>query len=274
MQGHRAFLAPVAILAAAVSVAARAEAVETGQVVPEVTLRQLDGGTAPLVDRTAGATAIVFFRVEQERSLETLKLMARCQPQLAGKPVRWVGLVPGDTLPADARGAVEASGMKLPVLVDESDAVYAKLGIRMHPGIGVVDRGRRLVAYEPFHEVDYCGIVVARVRRVLGEISDAEVASALAPPTSQLPGGDDRAGIASRHVSFGRKLLAAKAYAPAHESARKAVGLAPSPAAWALEGQIFAAEGKCAEALKAFDSALALDPKDAAAAQGKQGCGR
>jgi hypothetical protein len=274
MHGHRAFLAPVAILAAAAAVAARAEAVETGQLVPEVTLRQFDGGAAPLVDRTAGATAVVFFKTDQERSLETLKIMARCQPQLAGKPVRWVGVVPGDTPAAAARGAVEASGMKVPVLVDDSDALYAKLGIRMHPGIAIVDRGRRLVAYEPFHEVDYCGIVVARIRRVLGEISDAEVAKALAPATSQLPGGDDRSGVATRHVSFGRKLLAAKAYAQAHENARKAMAIAPSPAAWTLEGQIFAAEGKCAEALKAFESALVLDPKDAAAAQGKQGCGR
>ena len=274
MHGHRAFLAPVAILAAAAAVAARAEAVETGQVVPEVTLRQIDGGTAPLVDRTAGATAVIFFKAQQERSLDTLKIMARCQPQLAGRSVRWVGVVPDDTSTADARGAVEASGMTLPVLVDEGDTVYAKLGVRMHPGIAIVDRGRRLVAYEPFHEVDYCGIVVARLRRVLGEISDAEVAKAIAPPTSPLPGGDDRSGVATRHVSFGKKLLAAKAYAQAHENARKAMGIAPSAAAWTLEGQIFAAEGKCVEALKAFDSALTLDPKDADAADGKQGCKR
>ncbi len=273
MGGLRAVLAPFAVLAALTTLAARVEAVETGQVVAETTLETVDGGKAPLVDPGYGATAIVFFRTQQERSQETLRMMARCQPQLAGKPVRWVGVVPGDTPPAEAKASVVASGMNLPVLLDEGDAVYAWLAIRMHPGIAVVDRGRRVVAYEPYHQVDYCGIVVARIRRALGEISDVDVANAIAPPSSHLP-GDDPAGVAGRHLSFGRKLLAAKAYAQAHENARKAVAISPSPAGWCLEGEVFAAEGKCADAKKAFDAALALDPDDAAAATGKQDCRR
>ena len=273
MKGQRAVLVPFAVLAALGAVAARAEAVDTGQLVPEATLKTVDGGSGPLVERGSAATAILFFRAEQERSLDTLRTMAQCQPQLAGKPVRWVGVVPGDTVPADAKAAVVASRMKLPVLVDAGDAIYAALGVRMHPGIAIVDRARRLVAYEPYHQVDYCGIVVARVRRALGEISEAEVAKAVEPAKSALP-GDDPTGVARRNVSFGRKLLGAKAFAAAHESARKAILTAPLAAAWTLEGEVFAAEGKCPDALKAFDRALVLDPNDAAASSGKQACTR
>jgi tetratricopeptide (TPR) repeat protein len=143
----------------------------------------------------------------------------------------------------------------------------------MHPGIAIVDRSRTLAAYEPFQQLDYCPVVVARLRRALGEITDAEVAKALAPATSALP-GDDPGGVAKRHLSFGRKLLAAKAYALAHDNARKAAAIAPSAAAWTLEGEIFAAEGKCADAAKAFDAALTLAPGDPAATNGKQGCKR
>jgi len=273
MKGQHAVLVPFAVLAALTGVAARAEAIDTGQVVAEATLETVDGGTAPLVDRASGATAIVFFRTQQERSLETLRMLARCQPQLAGKPIRWVGVVPGDTARPEARADVVASGVNLPILVDDGEAVYARLGVRMHPGIAILDRARRVVAYEPYHQVDYCAIVVARVRRALGEISDADVAAALAPAASHLP-GEEPGGVARRHLSFGRKLLAAKAYAQAHESARKAVALAPSPAAWTLEGEVFAAEGKCVEAAKAFDAALALEPRTAAAEAGKQACKR
>jgi tetratricopeptide (TPR) repeat protein len=273
MYGHRAFLAPAAILAALSAFAARPAQTETGRVLAEATLRRIDGGAAPLVDRASGATALIFFKPGQERSLETLRLMARCQPMLAGRPVRWVGIVPGDTDPAEARAAVEASGAPLAVLVDEGDALYGKLGMRMHPAVGVVDRARRLVAFEPFHQTDYCGIVMARLRRALGEISDEEVARALAPAESALPGADP-AGVARRHLSFARKLLEARAYAQAHESTRKALTIAPLPAAWTLEGRIFAAEGRCADAVAAFDAALRMDPRDADAVAGKQGCGR
>ena len=109
MEGLRAVLAPFAVLAALTTLAARVEAVETGQVVAETTLETVDGGKAPLVDPGSGATAIVFFRTQQERSQETLRMMARCQPQLAGKPVRWVGVVPGDTPPAEAKASVNTA---------------------------------------------------------------------------------------------------------------------------------------------------------------------
>src|SRR6266511_25994 len=141
MKGQHAVLVPFAVLAALTGVAARAEAIETGQVVAEATLETVDGGTAPLVDRASGATAIVFFLTQQERSLETLRMLARCQPQLAGKPIRWVGVVPGDTARPEARADVVASGVNLPILVDDGEAVYARLGVRMHPGIAILDRG-------------------------------------------------------------------------------------------------------------------------------------
>lgn len=272
MVRHRAFLAPAVIAVALAAFAARAQAIETGQVLPELTLRGIDGGAFPLVERASGATALVFFKTPHERSRETLDVMARCQRQLAGKPVRWVGVVPADSVAADVKVAVAASGMSLAVLVDDGDALYARLAMRMHPGIAVVDRTRKLVAFEAFHPVDFCEVVVARLRRALGEISDEEVARALSPKKSELPGHDPM-GVAKRHVLFGRKLLEAKAYAQAHDNARKALAIAPVPGAWALEGQIFAAEGKCVEATRAFDAALKVDPADAAALAGKRGCG-
>jgi hypothetical protein len=270
MYGFRAHHLAAALLWAG-AISANAEAFETGKPVPEVVLKQVAGGTAPVVDRTVSVNVLVFFRSPHERSDDTLKMLAGCQPKLAGKPVRFVGLVPADSAEA-AKASVAASGAKLPVLVDEGDAVYAALGVRLHPGIAIADKTRNVVAFEPYHNVDFCEIVVARIRRALGEITDADVEAALAPKASQLPGGDDHGGVAHRHVAFGKKLLAAKSFAPAHDEVRKALKVAPSADAWRLEGEIFAAEGKCPDAVKAFDSALALDPKDAGAAAGRKSC--
>ena len=41
--------------------------------------------------RALAANVFVFFRPEQERSLDTLKDMAACEKEFEGKPVRWVG---------------------------------------------------------------------------------------------------------------------------------------------------------------------------------------
>jgi tetratricopeptide (TPR) repeat protein len=270
MNGKRAMLVPVAVLAAIAASGARAQAGETGQVLPDVSLTRVDGGTAPLVDGAAAATALVFFRAGQERSEETLRMLAGCESRLAGKPARIVGVVPADSAEG-AKAALAASKAKLTVLVDPGDVVYAAAGVRTHPVVVVVDRARRVLAFEPYHQVGYCDAVVARVRRALGEIGDAEVAQALAPAPSALP--EEPGGVARRHVSLGRKLLDAKVYAPAHDNARKAIAVAPTADAWRLEGDIFAAEGRCGEADRAFDAALALDPNDAAAAKARQACG-
>ncbi len=110
MRGQRAVLVPFVVLAVLAGAAARAEAVETGQVVAEATLVTVDGGVAPLLDRASGATAIVFFRTQQERSLETLRMVARCQPQLAGKPIRWVVRRGGEGVRRGARARPEDRG--------------------------------------------------------------------------------------------------------------------------------------------------------------------
>lgn len=275
MSGARGLLGAFALALAAAAVGAAAappERVETGRVLPEVTLALAEGGSAPLVERSSVATAIVFFRGEHERSEATLRMLAECQPRLAGKPVRFAGVVPSDGA-AGALAAVRASGARLPILLDAGDAVYAAAGVRTHPAVAIVDRARRVVAFEPFHQVGFCERIVVRLRGALGELGDAEAARALAPAASLLP-GDDPAAVARRHLSFGRKLLAGKAYAQAHESARRALALAPSAEAWRLEGEIFAAERRCPDALRAFDAALALDPRDGSAAAARQACGR
>lgn len=259
-----------ALVGVVVALVGRAAAAETGQVLDEMKLRQLDGSAVPLFERGASATVLVFFRPDHERSAEALRVVAKTQDALAGKPVRWVGVAPGGIQAADGAAAL-AAAPKLTVLVDEGDALYSRLGIRTHPALIFVDRSRRVIAFEPFHPIDFGDIVRARVQRALGEITDAEVGKALAPERSQMP-GEDPLGVASRHVRFGRKLLHGKAFAAAHENARKSMAIAPTAAAWALEGEIFAAEGKCAEAETAFASALKLDPREPAALAGRGTC--
>jgi tetratricopeptide (TPR) repeat protein len=264
----RAFLVAVALTCVTAS-AADPGAVRT---LPEMTLPLARGGTARVVEPADALTALVFFRTGHDRSTETLRMLVGCRPRLVKEPVRVVGVVPADSAEA-APGLVDAAGVDLPLLVDAEDRLYAAAGVRTHPAIVLVDRARRVVAFEPYHQVDYCDVVVARVQRALGKIGDAEVAQVLTPAATRLP-GDSPAAVAHRHVGLARRLLAARAFAPAHENARKAIALAPSADAWRVEGEVFAAEGRCPDAVRAFDAALSLAPADAAALAARKACGR
>lgn len=269
---HRAIPPLAAALLATAGPAGARDSAE-GRVIPDAPLAVVQGGTARPVDGRSALTALVFLRPGQERSAELLRALSACRGRLAPEPVRLVGVVPADSAAA-APTLAQGAGLDLPLLLDAEDVLYGAAGVRTHPAIVLVDRARRVVVLEPFHPVDLCDVVVARVQRALGEIGDAEVGRAVAPGATRLPGDGAPPAVAHRHVALGRRLLAARSYPQAHESVRKALALAPSAEAWRLEGEIFAAEGRCPEARRAFDRALALDPADGGAEAGRRACGR
>jgi tetratricopeptide (TPR) repeat protein len=245
--------------------------VQIGDTVEDVQLPALGGGRDRLLAKGIKANVFVFFRPEQERSLDTLKELASCEKEFAGKPVRFVGVV-SDSWPADqVRDLVREAGTRMPVLVDEGDALYGALGIRLHPVIGIVDARRKLAAFEPFRQINYCERVKVRIRFLLGEVSEAEIARVDEPARSTTRTDD---GVARRHLNFARMLHRIKQEDKALEEIQKSLAIAPSAAALALQGEILAAIGKCPEALLAFEGALKIEPANPVALDGRRSCGR
>lgn len=218
---------------------ASAEAlVQPGTIVPDVQLRALTGGTQRLFGG-AKVHVLVFFR-PGERSRETLREIAACGKDLASPSVRLVALVSSSVPTEEATAFVRETGFTAPVLVDEGDVLYGALEVIQHPAVVMTDGERRVFAVQPYMKLRFCDIVVARVKRQLGEIDDAQLQAVLDPghmPTTS----DDASSVARRHVALGMKLLE---------------------------------KGNCAGALKSFDAALAADPTNAEAIAGKQRCGQ
>ncbi|HET6922612.1 MAG TPA: hypothetical protein VFI16_05640 [Anaeromyxobacteraceae bacterium] len=253
--------------------AAAAGELQVGDPVQNEELPTLEGGKATLLSKKSRANVFVFVRPGQERSADTLRQMAGCEKDLAGKAVYWVAVV-SDAFPAEeVRTMVREAGVRMPVLVDRGDALYSRLGVRLHPVVGLVDSKHRLVAWQPYTRINYCEAIKARIRFLLGEIGEAELARVLDPPRATMPGADP-SKVGMRDVNLGRRQLAMRLHDKALASARKALerdaGLA---AAHALMGEVHAARGDCAAALEAFDEALALDPADAHALAGRKACG-
>ena len=244
---------------------------DVGTVVANAEFTTAAGGREKLLQPRMKATALIFVRTGQDRSLDALKAMSRCERDLAGKPVRFVAVVSGDTPPVAATALAEGAGIRMPVLLDEGDALYARLDVRNHPVVFLLDGKNAIAAFEQYRQIDYCEVVMARLRLLLGEIDQAAMDRVLEPPKSTMP-GDDLRDVSTRDVNLGRRQLKIKQYEKAIQSANKALEKAPSAGAFALLGDVAAAQGDCQKALKHYEQALRLDPAEAHALAGKQAC--
>ncbi len=244
---------------------------EPGTPIANVELRTITGGKEKLLSPKARANVFVFFRTGQDRSLDALKQMAQCERELAGKPVYWTAVVSDSEAIADVKAAVAEAGIRMPVLIDEGDRLYDRLGIRLHPMVGIADGKFVLAALEPYRQLQYCDLVMARIRLLLGEGTQAAIDRVLDPPRATMP-GDDLPKKAMRDVNMARKLHEIGEFAESVKFAQRALGIAPVAAAYTIMGKSYAKLGKCPDAEKAFASALRLDPKDAEAAAAKGTC--
>ncbi len=246
--------------------------VEVGQSIENEELPTLDGGREMLLSRAALANVFVFFRPSHDRSLQTLKAMATCEKEFAGKPVRWVAVVSDSHARDEVRAAVAESGIHMPVLVDQGDRLYGKLGVRLHPVVGIADEKGKLLDYVPFHQINYCDMIRVRIRHALHEVDLAAVERVDHPPKALFP-SEMPGAAATRRVKLGEMFLASRQWAKAAEQARIALEKEPAlAAAHALMGRALAGQGKCGPAIREFERALELEPASASAAEGKRGC--
>ncbi len=241
---------------------------QLGTIVEDAEMPTLAGGTDHLFNH-ATANVFIFFRPGQDFSRLALKELAAVQKELAGKSIRWVGIVSDRAAKEDVQAMVKESGISMPVLIDVGDVFYGKLGVAQEPVTVLFDQQHKLVAYQSFTKVNYAAVVTARVRYLLKEIGDAELAAVLNPPAA-LTDSDEAA--ARRRLKLATMLFQAKSYPKALENVDASIAENPSAAAYALRGDILAAQGNCPEAAMAYGQALKLDPQSAGALQGMKGC--
>ncbi len=262
----------VAALAALASLPLCAEAfAEAGTKVDDVELASIAGKKERLFAGNAKATVLLFVRTRHERSAIALKDMAACEQALKGKPVRWAAVISSAEPVADARADAKAAGVAMPVLVDEGDALYSRLDIRMQPTAVILDAKHQVVAFEPFRQVEYCEIVKTRIRVVLGEADQAALDRATSPAVSTMP-GDDPAKKAMRDVRMAQRLVEIGSYDLAVEKARRALEIAPLAEAHAVMGDAYRKLGRCEDAAKAYGAALRLNPAEPRAREGQKAC--
>jgi tetratricopeptide (TPR) repeat protein len=232
---------------------------EPGQKIDPVELPKVGGGKAPLVASSARVNVFLFFRADQDRSIEAIRQLAACEKELGGKGVRFVLIAPGSTSAADVRSALASAGATLPVLVDEGDKAYDALGVRMHPVVGLADGKGVILAMEPYRQLDFGDVLRARVRFALGEIDRKALDAAIDPAAAPMPGGDP-VKKAMRDVKMARQLIEFGQFEAAVKQAQKALEQAPVPEAFPVLGLAYAKMGRCADARRMLEQAQTRVP--------------
>lgn len=244
---------------------------EPGTSVENVELKTLAGGKEKLLSNKVKANVFVFFRPNNERSRDALKQMAGCEKEFSGKPVRWVAIVSSTENPEEVKPMVAESGIKMPVLIDEGDVLYDKLGVRLHPMVGIVDGKFKLLAMEQYRQIEYCDLIRGRIKVALGEMTVAELEKIENPDKSIMP-GEDPMKKALRDVNMARRLFEIGQFQKAIDRAKKALEIAPVAKGFSLQAVSLVKLGRCAEALPLADQAVKLDPADGWAAETKAAC--
>jgi tetratricopeptide (TPR) repeat protein len=213
-------------------------------------------GKAESFPGSAKANVFVFFRTDHDHSEQALKQLATLEKEFAGKPVRFLAVVSSEE-PRDAAAAmVRDAGVRMPVLVDEKDALYGELGVVLYPTIGIIDGHSRLAAYQPYRRLNLLDATRGRIQVVLGELTEAQLAAVLDPPASEV-----KVNRALARANLARKLLQADAVELAVQSARAAVAMEPGHAEnHAVLAEALARGGNCDEAAREAAQARKLDP--------------
>jgi hypothetical protein len=252
---------PAALLMLALLLAMPASAqafreIEVGAQLRNRDLPTVDGKKAPLLG-SARANVFVFFRTAHDHSTETLVQLAKLEAELAGKPVRIVGIVSDADPREEVLAMVRAAGVRMPVLVDVGDALYGELGVALHPSIGIADARHKLVGYQAFRRINLLDALRGRIQLALGEISEAQLAEVLEPAASEVA-----VNRAKARMNLARKLLEAGDVDGAVASARAAVTLEPGrPETHALLAELLAQAGKCEESTRESNEARFIDPR-------------
>jgi len=247
------------VLALTLPARALAFSIGVGTPISDDDMPVLGGGHHHLLGATR-ASVFVFVRTGQDHSLDVLQRLARIEKELADKPVHFAAIVSDQEPVEDVHELVRASGIRMTVLVDKADALYGKLGVALHPVVGVADAQHRLTAYEHFRKINMEARVRAQVLGVLGEMTPLEVANVLTPPASPVEAG---AAVKARwDARLARKLLVAKKVGEAIDLARKAVAKAPELAdAHAVLGEALTAKGDCDAGARELEAARRLEDK-------------
>jgi tetratricopeptide (TPR) repeat protein len=242
-----------------------------GAELPNAQLQSLGKKRSSVLSPEAKVNVFVFFRPNQEYSETALAVLGEVCKALKGRSVRCVAIVSDYYPKKTVKKTIRSTGWKSSnTLIDKEDLYYSKLGVSLHPTVGVTDSSFVLLAYETFTKANFYQLMEARIKYALGDINKEQLQYALDPPAMEKMDQKSRAQL---NVNYAKKLFEMGKLNRAIEQAQHALSQDDQVAdAYGLIGLIYAKQKKCGKAQPELEKALSLDKNNHLAQKGKKIC--
>jgi len=195
-----------------------------GEKSPDFSLKDLKGKTHSLYRLKGKVVLVLYWRVEQERSLKALIGLKNIAEKLSDYDVQILAVTKDTDKLSDIKSLKKSAGIPFPILLDSEEKVYSEFGVFVFPSTALFGRkGVYRYHYGGFRE-DYHDEILGRARVALGLITEKELA---AEKDKKSNGPTEGQKKAINHIDFGKKLREKGMSEKAMQEFEKAVELDP-----------------------------------------------
>ncbi|MHC4413784.1 MAG: multiheme c-type cytochrome [Planctomycetota bacterium] len=231
-----------------------------GDPVPVFSLSRGDGvpGQYELEPLKGPPAVILFWRPQQELSLEALRDLGMVAAELGTERIRIVGVDSARSSAQEVQAALGGGDVSFPILLDPQRELYGRFAVIVSPTTFLVDAEGVLRFKVASHARHYSRIITARLRFLLGDIDEEQMNQEIEPTVLKI---DHDLAAALRMYNLGRKLQGEGKPQEAVAMYEKAVSQYPSlPEARCALGFMRLTSGDLDAAAQHFQTALTYQP--------------
>ena len=229
-----------------------------GESAPDFKLKSLEGKTYSLSDSKGKVDIILYWRTEQDRSLNALKALKELFENLTKQPVR-ILTITKDPDTAAIKEVQQSLELPFPILRDSREEVYSQFGVFVFPSTAIIDqKGTYRFHYGGYRE-DYEKEIEGRVKVLLGLMSEGDLKGAKG---QEVVFSTEEQKRARNHINLGKTLHTRGMDEKAILEFQKAVELDGSNSeGHILLGLLLLDQDETDQALKHLNTGMELNPK-------------
>ena len=240
-----------------------------GEPSPNFTLKDLNGKTYSLSKSKGKVTIILYWRLNQDRSLKALKELKVIFEKLSDQPLQILAITKDTDKLSDIKSLKKSLEIPYPILLDRDAEVYAEFGVFVFPSTALIDKkGVYRFHHGGFRE-NYYEEIFGQARILLGLITKEGLKAENGKKFSSLTEDQKRA---INRIKLGKTLKKRGMDEKALQNLKEAVELdEANPEGHILLGLLLLDQQDTDQALQHLKKGIELDPRSIEA---KIGLGR
>ena len=110
-----------------------------GEPAPDFKLKDLEGKNYSLSESKGKVVIILYWRTDQERSLNALKALKQLSESFSNQPVR-ILTITKDSDTSAIKEVKQSLELPFPILLDSKEEVYSQFGVFVFPSTAIIDQ--------------------------------------------------------------------------------------------------------------------------------------